>query len=190
MPTDTASSDPTLAGDLQKSLDRAMQKLALMPNALGIMHGARGDMASALQAFNHVIALEPNFAEALDNKGHILEILGWSEEALTVFTAAAALTPHCADAEARIAELSSVVGRPLPKSPLQMPWSSRIKGAFTTSAGESIPTSNSAHLAPVHLRRAEPRSARVLAALCRSPPQRAREGLCCQSRCRRTAAPS
>lgn len=138
------SPEPALAEELQRSLDLLLQKLPLTPgdptlhNALGIILAARGDAGMALEAFDHAITLAPTYAEALDNKGHVLEILGRPEDALAAFTAAAALTPHYADAEARIDDLSAVMGRALPPSPWRASWRGKFKAMFTSPSRVSV----------------------------------------------------
>ena len=169
MPSDVSH----LAEDLEKSQSRALQKLSITPddptihNALGVIAGARGDLAKALDVFNQALALSPTYAEAHMNKGLVLELLGRTSEAFTAFTTAADLTPDFAEAEAKQRALSSQLNVATPPSRWRPSVTARLKRALggLQRGHTDVPTADraSGKLHEVKLRRFLDRNTRDLA---------------------------
>jgi predicted O-linked N-acetylglucosamine transferase (SPINDLY family) len=79
---------------------------------MGAAHQAIGDLAQALVAYEHALAIDPAFAQAHYNLGAVLHQLGRSEEAIGHFEAAIRSAPLLAEAHLGLARAFLALMRP------------------------------------------------------------------------------
>lgn len=78
----------------------------------GVSHSMSGNHQAAIQAFNKVLAEDPNHSPALAAKGFSLTNLGRTAEALRCFERAIAVDPSSADNHRQAALLQLELGEP------------------------------------------------------------------------------
>ena len=77
---------------------------------LGTLHGMQGENEAALQCFKHVLALQPNFAEAHFNLARCLGLLNQKEAACQAYLQALQLKPNWIQAMNNLANLLQAQG--------------------------------------------------------------------------------